>query len=55
MILLILAPSGPYETVYDLFKFHYDSINSYKKCRACDGGIEFKFHYDSINSRSFLV
>ena len=49
MILLILVTPDPVVSP-NLFKFHYDSINSYMYIDLYAYYHEFKFHYDSINS-----
>ena len=50
MILLIQVIGGRMLTCIELFKFHYDSINSKTKAWLKQQLKEFKFHYDSINS-----
>ena len=52
MILLIPAFDAVRQKVEAIFKFHYDSINSYRKLAFIVEDMKFKFHYDSINSSS---
>ena len=50
MILLIQEQKSNFHLGADIFKFHYDSINSAGATTYNCTVSKFKFHYDSINS-----
>ena len=50
MILLIRKSAIQKQMKHASFKFHYDSINSFRIELRTTTTRRFKFHYDSINS-----